>query len=109
LLIDEIECSLHKDLLEFFLDTFLDNGKESQFIFTTHITDLMDSELLRDDEVWFAKKQSDGSSTYDSISDYEGVRKGASRKKLYEADRFGARPIISRVVFGKEDLIGTQK
>ncbi|AEV29421.1 putative ATPase [Sphaerochaeta pleomorpha str. Grapes] len=109
LLIDEIECSLHKDLLEFFLDTFLDNGKESQLIFTTHITDLMDSELLRDDEVWFAKKQADGSSLYDSISDYEGVRKGASRKKLYEADRFGAKPIISHVLFEKEDLIGTQK
>ncbi|MHC1691571.1 MAG: ATP/GTP-binding protein [Sphaerochaetaceae bacterium] len=100
--IDEIESSLHKDLLEFFLLTFLDQCKNSQMLFTTHTLDLMDSEILRDDEIWFAFKDEHGQTSYNSIADYTGIRKGVSRKKLYEADKFGSKPIIGRMVFPKE-------
>jgi AAA15 family ATPase/GTPase len=95
LCIDEIELSLHQELLEFFIKTFLENSSGSQILFTTHHQDLLDSELLRDDEVWFVQKGGDGGSEYSSLIEYKGIRKKASRKKLYQAGKFGALPIIS--------------
>lgn len=98
---DEMEFSLHEELLEYFLLTFVDQTSESQILFTTHNLDLMDSDILRDDEIWFANKDGEGASHYSSVSDYTGIRKGVSRKKLYQAGKFGAKPVISEV-----DLMG---
>ena len=94
-LIDELESSLHEVLIELFLKLFLELSDNSQLLFTTHNQDLLDSGLLRDDEVWFCYKTDDGNSVYNSITDYQGVRKGISRKKLYNADKFGALPNIN--------------
>jgi AAA15 family ATPase/GTPase len=93
-IIDEIESSLHQELLERFIQLFLEDSEDSQLIFTTHNQDLLDSGLLRDDEIWFCYKTDKGNSIYNSITDYTGVRKDASRKKLYQADKFGALPNI---------------
>ncbi|MDR1747475.1 MAG: ATP-binding protein, partial [Spirochaetaceae bacterium] len=95
LCIDELESSLHQELTEFFLKTFLENSTCSQMLFTTHNLDLLDSELLTDDGIWFAEKAEDGGSTYSSIVEYKGIRKETSRKKLYKAGKFGAIPFIS--------------
>ena len=80
--------------LETFFQLFLEISDDSQLLFTTHNLDLLDSELLRDDEVYFCFKTDKGNSIYNSITDYKGIRKEASRKKLYIADKFGALPII---------------
>lgn len=92
--IDEIESSIHQTLLETYLQLFLEISDDSQLIFTTHNLDLLDSELLRDDEVWFCYKTDFGDSIYDSITDFTGIRKETSRKKLYMANKFGALPEI---------------
>lgn len=94
-LIDELESSLHQELIELFLELFLEASDNSQLLFTTHNQDLLDSGLLRDDEVWFCHKTKDGNSVYNSITDYKGIRKEVSRKKLYNADKFGALPNIN--------------
>lgn len=93
-IIDELESSLHQDLVEAFLRLFLELSKDSQLLFTTHNQELLDSGLLLDDEVWFCGKTEKGNSVYDSISDYSGLRKETSRKKLYQAGKFGALPNI---------------
>jgi len=93
-IIDEIESSLHQELLEKFIQLFLEDSENSQLLFTTHNQDLLDSGLLRDDEVWFCYKTDKGNSVYNAITDYTGIRKEASRKKLYQADKFGALPNI---------------
>ena len=93
-IIDELESSLHQDLVEAFLRLFLELSKDSQLLFTTHNQELLDSGLLLDDEVWFCGKTEHGNSVYDSISDYSGLRKETSRKKLYQAGKFGALPNI---------------
>ena len=36
-----------------------------------------------------------GSGLYNSITDYMDIRKGVSRKKLYNADKFGALPLVN--------------
>ena len=94
LLIDEIESSLHQELLEKFLQLYIQCSEYSQIIFTTHNQDLLDSDLLRDDEIWFCDKKENGRSEYNCITDFTGIRKEASRKKLYQADKFNALPII---------------
>ena len=94
-LIDELESSLHQELIELFLELFLEASDNSQLLFTTHNQDLLDSGLLRDDEVWFCYKTRNGNSVYNSITDYKGIRKEVSRKKLYNADKFGALPNIN--------------
>lgn len=92
--IDELESSLHQELLEMFLQLFLECSSDSQMLFTTHNQELLDSDLLRDDEIWFCNRAADGSSKYSSIPDYTGIRKEVSRKRLYKADKFGALPNI---------------
>ena len=93
-IIDELESSLHQDLVEAFLRLFLELSLNSQLFFTTHNQEWLEPGLLLDAEVWFCGKTKNGNSIYSSISDYSGIRKETSRKKLYQAGKFGALPNI---------------
>jgi AAA15 family ATPase/GTPase len=95
LAIDEIETSLHDDLLEFFISTFLNNSSRSQLLFTTHNQSLLDSELLSNDEIWFVQKDKTGGSELFSLAEFKDIPPGVSRRKLYKAGTFGALPFIS--------------
>jgi predicted ATPase len=94
LCIDEIESSLHDDLLMFFIKTFLENSKQSQLLFTTHNQNLLDSDLLQDDEIWFVQKTKKGPSEIFSLVDFKDVPENVSRRELYKAGAFGALPFI---------------
>ena len=71
--IDEFDRSLHpnisKDLIARFLN---DNMTEtnSQLIVTTHESNLLDSKLLRRDEIWFVQKEDDFVSSLYSLNEY---------------------------------------
>lgn len=93
-LVDELELSLHEELVETFLRLFLEASEDSQLLFTTHNQDLLDTGLLRDDEIWFCYKTENGNSVYNAITDYAGITAGISRKKLYQAGKFGALPLV---------------
>lgn len=103
LLQDNIEHNLHPFISNFLIETFLENTREnnvhSQLLFTTHNTNLLESDLLRDDEVWFAEETEEGSSEFNRITDFTGVRKGVSRKTMYETGKFGALPITTKFIF----------
>lgn len=90
--IDELETSLHQKTQEFFLKKFLESSSDSQLLFTTHNTDLMDMGLLNDDEICFAIKDNSGNTMIAELSDYTGIRKNSSRKHLYEDGRFDKLP-----------------
>lgn len=94
ILIDELEMSLHEELVETFLRLFLETSTDSQLLFTTHNQDLLDCGLLRDDEIWFCYKTDSGNSVYNAITDYAGISAEPSRKKLYQAGKFGALPVV---------------
>ena len=85
LLVDEIERELHPMLVNFIVAKFQSknsNPNGAQNIFTTHNTELMNLELLRKDQIYFAdKNRNDGSSELYSVSDYmpktaDNIRKG---------------------------------
>ena len=93
-IIDEIERSIHplviKELIEKFSKSSSNRG---QLIFSTHETNLLDQEILRADEIWFAEKNSLGCSKLYSLSEFKehntiDIRKG------YLNGRYGAIPFL---------------
>jgi len=91
--IDEIDRSLHPMLVRSFLEQFLREGKGSQLIMTTHESNLLDQELLRRDEIWFAEKDPAGATHIYSLMDFK-VRNDLEIRKHYLQGRFGAVPFL---------------
>ena len=93
--VDELEFSMHPDLYEHFIVTFLTNAKESQLMFTTHMREfLADRGLFRDDSVWFTQKSELGATELYSLADFgtDVLRKVNSRYNAYRSGRLGAVP-----------------
>jgi len=98
LVIDELDKSLHPKLTRMLINIFRSpklNPKNAQLIFATHDVSLLDNELFRRDQVWFAEKEFEGNSHYYSISDIPGVRGNIPYEKWYMSGRFGATPVIN--------------
>ena len=92
--IDELESSLHPDLLYHFINTFMLNTKHSQLIFTSHYYPLLeDTDELRKDVVWFTEKREDGSTDLYSLKDIN-IRSSLNYYKAYKTGKFGAKPFI---------------
>jgi AAA15 family ATPase/GTPase len=95
LCIDELETSLHPDLMKYFLQVFLLNAKSSQLLLTTHNISLMENQdFIRKDALWFSEKNEDGSISLYSASDFDSsvLRKDASIINAYKSGKLGAKP-----------------
>jgi AAA15 family ATPase/GTPase len=93
--IDELESSLHPDLVKHFLLIFLANVKESQLITTTHYRELLlEKDMLREDVIWFTDKKEDGSMELFSLADFDSsvVRDTTSIFNAYRSGKLGAVP-----------------
>lgn len=94
--IDEIEHSLHPDLLEHFLTLFLKDESKSQLIATTHYRELLDKELLiRRDAIWFTARDSKtlNADLYALTAiETPGFRSTSNIANFYRAGRLGAIP-----------------
>jgi len=100
--IDEIETSMHPLMVMALLRLLFDektNPKGAQVIFTTHNPLLLDSTLLRRDQVWFADKDDHGEAHLYPLTDY-APRKGESLVRGYLAGRYGAVPFIPQGLLG---------
>lgn len=97
-MIDEIDRSMHPLLSRMFLQAYLDdeNCGRGQLIITTHESQLLDRNLLRRDEIWFAEKAKDGGSHLYSLSEYK-VRNDLKLGKGYLDGRFGAIPFLGEL------------
>lgn len=96
--IDEAESSLHPDLFEFFLYSFLCNSHRSQLLITTHYREfLMNSDMVRPDAVWFTDRNADGSTDLYSLADFDEsiFTNNRSFYDAYKIGRLGAKPNIS--------------
>lgn len=93
--IDEIDRSMHPILAKQFLEFFLKScqGGRHQIIITTHESNLLDLDLLRRDEIWFAEKDQAGSSHLYSLADFN-VRTDQDIRKRYLQGRYGAIPFL---------------
>lgn len=95
ILIDEIDRSLHTNLTRKFLELFYEivEDRDCQLIATTHDSNLLDLELLRQDEIWFVERQGDHSSKVFSLNKFR-ERFDKKIDKEYLLGRYGAIPIF---------------
>jgi len=96
--IDELESSLHPDLVKHFLLTFLVNSKESQLITTTHHRELlMEKDILRKDVIWFTERKEDCSTDLFSLTDFDSsvIRNTSSIYNAYKIGKLGAVPNLN--------------
>jgi len=96
-LVDEIERSIHPVLIKELIKKFShDNSTKGQLIFTTHESNLLDQDIFRPDEIWFAEKKKEGSTELYPLSEFKehhtiDIRKG------YLNGRYGAIPFLGNL------------
>lgn len=96
--IDEIESSLHIDLLIHFIVTFLRNSKRGQLLFTSHNTALLNErDILRRDAIWITDRNPDGSTEISSVSDFK-VRKEHAIDRVYRKGLLGGTPNLGSTI-----------
>lgn len=97
LIIDEFDARFHpllsRKIVEMFHSPKL-NKKGAQLLFITHDTNLLDKELLRRDQIYFAEKNKLGSTHFYSLFDFKGIRNDASYEKDYILGKYGAIPFL---------------
>lgn len=96
LIVDELDASLHPDLITAIISVFLNpniNRLNAQLIFTAHNPCLMDNPLMRRDEFWIMEKSHDGASTLYPMSDFR-IRKGESLRAGYLAGKYAGLPDV---------------
>lgn len=96
---DEIDAHFHTDIVELILRLFQDeqiNRKGAQIIFTTHDTNVLNSSILRRDQIWFVSKER-GASHLKSLDEYDKkyVRHNSPFESFYRDGRLGALPRLS--------------
>ena len=94
IIVDDLDASLHTQAAEAVLGLFSSpktNPKGAQIVATTHNTNLMDSSILRRDQIWFTEKDDSGATRLYPLTDIR-TRKGDNIERGYLQDRYGATP-----------------
>lgn len=95
-LIDEIERSIHPLLIKELIKKFShDELTKGQLIFSTHESNLLDQDIFRPDEIWFAEKNKGATEVY-ALSEFKehhtiDIRKG------YLNGRYGGIPFLGNL------------
>lgn len=97
LFVDEIDKSLHPLMVEYIVKMFYDkkiNTKNAQLIANTHDTNLLNLDIFRRDDIWFAERDYEsGKTEMYSLAEFS-PRKSENIEKAYLLGRFGAIPFI---------------
>lgn len=99
-IVDEIERSIHPILIKTIISKISDSKEaKGQIIFTTHESCLLDQDIFRPDEIWFAQKDVNQSTQLYPLSDFN-IHRTANIENGYLNGRYGAIPFLSNL----EDL-----
>lgn len=93
--IDELESSLHPDLFEHFILSFLINSKKSQIIATTHNREILNNkDIFRNDSIWFTNKTEKSATELYSLSDFDTsiIRDTSNIFNAYKIGKLGGVP-----------------
>lgn len=104
LLIDEIERSLHPNLVRAIISFYTENKKDdsTQLIYTTHDENFIDLTNYRKDTIWLVNKSIDGVSKLSSLDEFKVRNDRKNIKNDYLEGRFGGIPIIKNLVLKEE-------
>lgn len=100
--IDELDTSMHPMMVRELLRLVFseqENPHGAQILFTTHNPLLLDTTLLRRDQIWFTEKDDKGSSHLYPLTDFS-PRKEESLVRGYMTGRYGAIPFIPEGLMG---------
>lgn len=93
LFVDEFDTKLHPNLSQKLISLFQEhNHNGAQLVFSAQDTALMNNDLFRRDQIWFANKNQFGESELYSMSDFSSktVRFNSAYDKKYLNNDFGA-------------------
>ncbi len=94
--VDEIDNSIHPNLMFSLLQFYGAKASKGQLIYTTHTTRLINQqELLRPDEIWLTEKENGNSKMY-SINNFK-IHNTINLENGYLDGRFGAIPQIGEL------------
>lgn len=95
--IDEIERSIHPIMIKSIMRKISESKNSlGQIIFTTHESCLLDQDVFRPDEIWFAQKDVNQSTQLYPLSDYN-IHKTANIENGYLNGRYGGIPFLSNL------------
>jgi AAA15 family ATPase/GTPase len=95
IVIDEFDARFHTSLTKAIVKLFnSEKNKSAQLCFVTHDTNLLDNDLLRRDQIYFAEKNQRGETSIYSLNEIKGVRNDSSLEKDYIKGKYGAVPFI---------------
>lgn len=100
--IDEIETSIHYELLAYFIKLFLANSEgSSQLLMTTHDINLLNEDFIRRDVVWFTDKSEVGSTQLKRLSSL-GLHKTMNPYNAYKQGKLVDLPFLGSVYLETE-------
>lgn len=92
--IDEVETSIHYELLAYFLKVFLANSDgTSQMLLTTHDINLLNEDFIRRDTIWFTDKDELGETKIVRLSSL-GLHKNLSPYNAYKQGKLVKLPFL---------------
>jgi len=97
-LIDELDRSLHTKAVQEFISYFylIATAAHSQLIVTTHDSNILDLDFIRQDEIWFIERQTNHSSKLYSLNQFK-ARFDKRIEKEYLLGRYGGVPIFKQM------------
>ena len=104
IMLDEFDIGLHTRLADFILD-LIHASKNSQLLFTSHNTNLIDVKRLRRDQIVFVNKSKQGATEVYSLFDFKDFRENMDAEKGYIQGRFDAVPYIDSSVSSIKHLL----
>lgn len=105
--IDEIDRSLHTKATQEFVRLFFEDprAQRAQLIATTHDGSLLDLDILRQDEIWFAERDVNKSTALYSLLKFK-ARFDKDIRKAYFLGRYGALPLFDAMEFDEPEVKG---
>ena len=108
LLVDEIETSIHYELLSYFIKVFLVNSKRGgQLVFSTHDINLLDEDYIRRDVVWFTDKNDGGETQLVRLSTL-GLHKTLSVYNAYRQEKLVNLPFLDSIYMDMDEYYGEE-
>lgn len=102
--IDEVETSLHYEVLSYFIKVFLANSQNaSQLIMSTHDINLLNESFIRRDAVWFTDKDSIGQTHLVRLSSF-GLHKNLSPYNAYKQGKLVNLPFFDSIYLKDNSL-----
>lgn len=97
IMMDEFDMGLHTRLADFILD-LIHASPNSQLLFTSHNTNLIDVKRMRRDQIVFVNKSEQGATSVYSLYDFKDFRENMDAEKGYIQGRFDAVPYVDSSV-----------